>query len=283
MLVHTESPHCKPHSSNSRARLRRVLDAGAGAEDPWVGFEQEYTLFLNGRPMGFPENGYPAPQGPFYCGNGSDRVFGRELVEAHTAACLSAGLMIYGTNAEVMPGQWEFQVGYRGLETESANPLTVGDHLQFARFLLRRLGEQYGIDPRFDVKPVRGDWNGAGAHTNLSTASMRDSKSWLSAINAAIRKLERNHKAHIENYGHGLEQRLTGLHETARIDEFRSGVADRGASIRVPRHVEKAGSGYLEDRRPGANCDPYLVCSVLLDTICNKYTAKDLGVYRVAS
>ncbi|MBT8486163.1 MAG: glutamine synthetase beta-grasp domain-containing protein, partial [Phycisphaerae bacterium] len=142
-----------PHSSNTRAQLRRVLDAGAGSEEAWVGFEQEYTLFRRGRPLGFPENGYPAPQGPFYCGVGSDRISGRDVVEAHTAACLAAGLMIYGVNAEVMPGQWEFQIGHRGVEGERADPLTVSDHVIFARWLLRRIGEQFDVDPRLDPKP----------------------------------------------------------------------------------------------------------------------------------
>lgn len=255
-----------PHGSNTRARLRQVLEGGAAAEDPWVGFEQEYTLFRDGRPLGFPANGYPAPQGPFYCGVGSDRIHGREFVEAHTQACLDAGLMIYGINAEVMPGQWEFQIGHRGLEEERADPLTVSDHLIFARWLLRRVGEEFDVDPRLDPKPAEGDWNGAGAHTNFSTQAMRRAGG-IGAIHEAIRRLAASHDVHVANYGAGLSDRLTGLHETCAIDEFRGGVADRGASIRVPRHVEASGSGYLEDRRPGANCDPYVVCAMLLTTI----------------
>ncbi|MHC4990115.1 MAG: glutamine synthetase beta-grasp domain-containing protein [Planctomycetota bacterium] len=258
-----------PHESNTRARLREVLDAGAAEEEPWVGFEQEYTIFCNERPLGFPERGYPAPQGPFYCGVGSERVYGREFVEAHTKACIDAGLMIYGINAEVMPGQWEFQIGYRDVDGESADPLTVSDHLVIARWLLSRLGEQFGFDPRLDPKPALGDWNGAGAHTNFSTRSMRKAGSGIGSIRQAIGRLADNHDGHIAHYGHGLENRLTGSHETCAIDQFRGGVADRGASIRIPRHVEARGFGYLEDRRPGANCDPYLVCAMLLDTICN--------------
>jgi len=257
-----------PHETNTRAALRDVLDRGAASEDPWVGFEQEYTLFRNGRPLGFPENGYPAAQGPFYCGNGAERVFGRDLVEAHTVACLEAGLMIYGINAEVMPGQWEFQIGYRGVDSESADPLTVADHVQLARFLLHRLSERFDIDARFDAKPVKGDWNGAGAHTNLSTHAMRQAGG-LARIQEAIDRLRANHDTHIAGYGAGLADRLTGLHETCSIDDFRSGVADRGASIRIPRQVQDKGRGYLEDRRPGANCDPYVVCTLLLTTIAD--------------
>ncbi|MHC5113871.1 MAG: glutamine synthetase beta-grasp domain-containing protein [Planctomycetota bacterium] len=260
-----------PHRTNTRAELRQVLAAGGADEDAWVGFEQEYTLFRDGRPLGFPDNGFPAPQGPFYCGVGSDRIHGRDFVEAHTAACLDAGLMIYGINAEVMPGQWEFQVGYRGVDGERADPLTVSDHLLIARWLLRRIGEGFGVDASLDPKPATGDWNGAGAHTNFSTRAMRE-PGGVRAIREAIRRLGASHDRHVADYGHGLADRLTGLHETCSIDEFRGGVADRGASIRIPRHVQVNGCGYLEDRRPGANCDPYLVCARLLETICDVTT-----------
>ena len=262
------------HASNSRARLRAALDAGGAEQEPWVGFEQEYTLFRHGRPLGFPQNGYPEPQGPFYCGVGAERVFGREVVEAHTQACLDAGLMIYGINAEVMPGQWEFQIGYRGVAGESADPLQVSDHLMLGRWLLCRIAEPMGIEVRLDVKPMAGDWNGAGAHTNFSTCATRAQGSGLQAIHDAIGRLEARHAEHIAVYGDGLAQRLTGLHETCSIEQFRGGVADRGASIRIPRQVEERGCGYLEDRRPGANCDPYLVCAALIETICGHVSAE---------
>lgn len=273
VLCEVERADGTPHPTNYRAALRDLLDAGAAADEPLVGFEQEYTLFRNGRPLGFPESGYPAPQGPFYCGVGADRAFGREFVEAHTAACLESGILIYGVNAEVMPGQWEYQIGHRGFDGESADPLTVSDHVWLARWLAERLGERYGVNPRLDPKPVKGDWNGAGAHTNFSTRAMRDPKTGLAEIRAAIARLEGRHDDHIREYGDGLSERLTGLHETCAIDQFRGGVADRGASVRIPRHVEERGHGYLEDRRPGANCDPYRVCSRLLASICGEKAA----------
>ena len=268
-LVMTEvlNPDGTPHSTNQRARLAQVLAAGASEQGPWIGFEQEYTLFDGSRPLGWPEGGYPAPQGPFYCGVGAGRVFGRSLVEVHGAACLDAGLMLYGINAEVMPGQWEFQVGYRGVAGETADPLTVSDHLWMSRWLLQRLGEDMGIGVSFENKPVKGDWNGAGAHTNFSTRAMREDGG-VAAIEDASGRLGSRHGEHIAAYGADLDERLTGLHETCSIGEFRGGVADRGASIRIPRHVAEQGRGYLEDRRPGANCDPYLVSRMLLQTVC---------------
>jgi glutamine synthetase len=268
LLCEVMNPDGTPHASNSRAKLRYFMENGGKAHEPWIGFEQEYTLFKGATPLGWPEGGYPAPQGPFYCGIGADEVFGRDLVEDHTEACIDAGLMIFGINAEVMPGQWEYQIGYRNIDNESADPLTVSDHLWLARWLLYRLGEDYKITATLDPKPVKGDWNGAGKHTNFSTKAMRDKKTGMDAINAAIKALSESHLEHIKNYGYGLEERLTGKHETAHITNFSAGVANRGASIRIPRAVANNGYGYIEDRRPGANADPYEVSAVLIKTIC---------------
>jgi glutamine synthetase len=248
-----------PHRSNTRAPLREAAGRFAD-QDPWFGIEQEYTMFKYNRPLGWPEGGYPAPQGPFYCGVGADEAFGREIVEEHLDACIQAGLTIYGINAEVMPGQWEFQIG-------TAGPLEVSDHLVLARYLLYRVGERYETSITLHPKPVRGDWNGAGAHTNFSTKAMR-SEGGMDVILAAIEKLRARHDLHIANYGAGIEQRLTGLHETCSYKEFRFGESDRGASIRIPPATVAQGHGYFEDRRPGANIDPYVVCRILIETVC---------------
>ncbi len=257
-----------PHESNSRAQLRAVLDAGGDKQAPWCGFEQEYTMFEGRQPLGWPENGYPGPQGPYYCGVGADEVFGREVAEDHAQACMAAGLMYYGLNAEVMPGQWEFQIGYRGDDKEDPGALTVSDHTWIARWLLYRIAADYGVNISTDNKPVKGDWNGAGMHTNFSTKDIRDPKKGRKAIDDAINALSQKHDQHIVLYGAGLADRLTGLHETCDIHTFKSGAADRGASIRIPRPVQEKGYGYFEDRRPGANADPYLVAARLITSVC---------------
>ena len=256
------------HPTNNRARLRAILSAGACRHEPWIGFEQEYTLYKDGRPLGWPEAGYPGPQGPYYCSVGADRAFGRDIAEEHAALCAEARLLYYGLNAEVMPGQWEFQIGYRGKDDEDPSLLNVSDHLWLARWLLHRVAERRGVAVSFDNKPIKGDWNGAGMHTNFSTIATRSANGGLDAIKKAARLLEAKHAEHVALYGHGLADRLTGLHETCSIHEFRSGVADRSASIRVPLPVERKGSGYLEDRRPGANADPYLVAARIAATVC---------------
>jgi glutamine synthetase len=248
------------HATNTRAPLREVAERHKDQE-AWYGIEQEYTMFQGNRPLGWPDSGYPAPQGPFYCGVGADEVFGREIAEEHMDACLAAGLKLSGINAEVMPGQWEFQIG-------PAGPLEVGDHLLIARWLLYRIGEDYDVSMTLDPKPVRGDWNGAGAHTNFSTKAMRE-EGGMAAIEAAMPKLEAKAMLHIENYGAGIENRLTGLHETCSYKEFKYGIGHRGASVRIPLHVAQDGKGYLEDRRPCANVDPYVVARLLLSSICD--------------
>jgi glutamine synthetase len=244
------------------------MDRGGRDIDAWIGFEQEYTLMAHGRPFGFPAAGEPEPQGPYYCSVGTGTVFGRDFVERHTRACIDAGLAIFGTNGEVMPGQWEFQLGYRGIAGEAVDPLTISDQLWIARWLLDRIGESFGLEASLSNKPAAGDWNGAGCHTNFSTRTMRSEKG-LAAIEAAIEKMSRKHDVHIQVYGHDLASRLTGAHETCHIGDFRHGVSDRGSSIRIPLHVKQEGRGYFEDRRPGANCDPYQVATRLIKTICD--------------
>ncbi len=249
-----------PHPTNTRAECA-VLAEKYADQEYWFGLEQEYTFFAGSRPLGFPEQGFPAPQGGYYCGVGADEVFGREVVEAHLEACLAAGLGISGINAEVMPGQWEFQVGPLG-------PLECSDHMWIARWLLYRVGENFGVSATLDPKPVRGDWNGAGCHTNFSTIAMR---SEYDPNIAAAEALGRRHELHIANYGFGIEDRLTGLHETASYKEFKYGVSDRGSSIRIPWQVAVDRKGYIEDRRPCANIDPYIVTRLIMDTVSGGY------------
>jgi glutamine synthetase len=247
-----------PHPTNTRAELLEVAKRFADQE-ALFGIEQEYTFFKAGRPLGFPDAGFPAPQGFYYCGVGADEVYGRPVVEAHLDNCLKAGLSISGINAEVMPGQWEFQVG-------PLPPVDVADQLWLARWLLFRTAEDFGVAATLDPKPVKGDWNGAGAHTNFSTKKMRES---YDAVITACEALGKRADEHVANYGADIEHRLTGLHETAPWTEFNYGVSNRGASVRIPWQVEVDQKGYIEDRRPNANCDPYVVTRLIVDTCCS--------------
>ncbi|XP_059619314.1 glutamine synthetase 2 cytoplasmic isoform X1 [Phlebotomus argentipes] len=253
-----------PTASNKRADCAKTVKACAH-EEPWFGIEQEYTLLdYDQRPFGWPKNGFPGPQGPYYCGVGADKVFARDIVEAHYRACLYTGVKICGTNAEVMPAQWEYQVG-------PCVGISIGDDLWISRFLLHRIAEEFGVVATLDPKPMTGDWNGAGAHTNVSTKTMRN-PGGIVAIEAAIQKLSQCHERHIKAYdplgGEDNMRRLTGRHETSSIHDFSAGVAHRGASVRIPRGVNDEKCGYFEDRRPSSNCDPYSVVNEILKTIC---------------
>jgi glutamine synthetase len=257
----------KPHPTNTRSKCAVVAKKYAD-QDMWFGLEQEYTMLTeDGWPYGFPPQGFPKPQGPYYCGVGAGRVVGRDIVERHTQACMDAGVGISGTNAEVMPGQWEFQVGPLG-------PLDCSDDLYVARWLLARIAEDYGVVISIDAKPMKGDWNGAGCHTNFSTKGMRTVKGEWEKAAKALGATQKTVLLHVENYGVGIQERLTGKHETAPWNKYTYGESDRGASVRIPMNVARDGIGYIEDRRPNANMDPYTVTRLITETVCSALAKK---------
>jgi len=247
-----------PHPTNSRAT---ILDD----PDAWFGFEQEYFLFEEGVPLGFPQGGgFPPPQGEYYTGVGYKNVgdIAREIVDTHLDLCLEAGINHEGINAEVAKGQWEFQIFGQGSKT-------AADQVWIARYLLVRLCEQYGVDVNFHCKPLGKDvdWNGSGMHSNFSTKHLREvgGKAYFEKLMAAFDKYKNEH---IAVYGPDNHLRLTGLHETQSIDKFNYGLANRGASVRVPHSfVNNEYKGYLEDRRPNSQGDPYKIASRILQTI----------------
>ncbi|KAH7135034.1 glutamine synthetase [Dendryphion nanum] len=259
----------KPNAYNFRHDAA-VLFKEHAAHEFWFGLEQEYTILdFNGWPYGWPKGGFPAPQGPYYCGVGTGKVFCRDIVEAHYKACLYAGISISGTNAEVMPAQWEYQVG-------PVPDIEMGDQLWMSRFLLHRVAEEFGAKVTFAPKPIPGDWNGAGLHTNVSTKETRE-EGGMKAIEAAMEKLSTRQAEHMAVYGEDNQLRMTGAHETSSYDKFSWGVANRGSSVRIPRSVAQEGKGYFEDRRPASNGDPYQITGIMVETLCGKVEGIDVS------
>jgi glutamine synthetase len=262
VMCDTYFPDGNPLPNNHRVWAKSLFDKNL-EEEPWFGLEQEYFLIdpKTNLPLGYNEN---IEQGQFYCSAGAENAHGRVIADSHLNACVSAGIKISGINAEVAPGQWEFQIGpCIGIEE--------GDHLWMARYLLLRVSEMYNVNINMHPKPLTGNWNGSGCHTNYSTKKMRegdDNNSGLEYINNAINKLSLKHKEHMDVYGVDNDKRMTGIHETASYDVFSYGIADRGSSIRIGNDNYKNGKGYFEDRRPSSNCDPYLVTGMIFKTTC---------------
>lgn len=260
VLCSTYTSDGEPLKTNHRHWASEIFDITIETHQPWYGMEQEFFfLDTQDKPIGFPNDGKPEGQGEYYCGVGAKNIFGREIMDVFYQHCILASIKISGINAEVANSQWEFQIGpCCGLE--------VGDHLWTARYILNRVAEKYGVTVEYHPKPLGREWNGSGLHTNFSTQTMREDGG-LQEIKIALEKLKNRHKTHMENYGEENILRMIGIHETSDYYKFTWGVRDRSASARIPPEVAQAGKGYLEDRRPASNADPYLVAGMIYETI----------------
>jgi glutamine synthetase len=254
VLCEVLNPDGTPHESNKRSQITE------GYEDLWFGFEQEYFIReeINGNILGHKRNILKG-QGEYYCGVGHN-VVGRDFVEKHLDMCLNYGIDITGTNAEVALGQWEYQVFSKG-------KLKGGDDLWMTRYFLHKVAEKYNYHIELHPKPLtHGEWNGSGLHTNFSTDTMRNDSN-EEYFMALFNSFESRHEEHIRAYGSNNHLRLTGEYETQSIDKFSWGVSDRGASIRVPQDTAKEWKGYVEDRRPGSNADPYKIIREIVKSL----------------
>ena len=254
VLCETYCSNGAPHLTNTRKSANTLFQKHKELV-PRFGIEQEFFISKNRKPIGF--SGNPLPQQHYYCGTGGDWMIGREQVEVTLRRLLYAGLNVTGLNAEVAPSQWEFQI--------CADGISAADQVIMARYILDRTLEEYGCHLDLQPKPMKGDWNGSGCHTNFSTKPMRE-KGGYALILKAIKKLEATHAEHMKYYGANNDLRMTGEHETARYDTFTYGVANRGCSVRIPKSTEKDQCGYLEDRRPASNMDPYVVTLLIFRT-----------------
>ena len=263
VLCDTYKPDGTPLQNNHRVEAKEIFDKYLD-EVPWYGLEQEYFIVnpTNGYPVGFDSKGFAPEQGRYYCSIGTLNAFARKVAEAHLKACVNAELTISGINAEVAPGQWEFQIG-------PVEGIDASDQLILARYLLDRIAEEFGLIISYAPKLLKGDWNGSGCHTNFSTKNMREGveeKTGLEYIEESITKLSKKHEEHMNVYGENNDRRMTGEHETASYYKFTHGKANRGASIRIGNNTYNEKKGYFEDRRPASNINPYQVTSIILKT-----------------
>ena len=256
VLCDTWLPNGNPHSTNTRKIALDILEKES-QNKPLFGIEQEFfVLDSNGNPIGFNDK---IPQGQFYCGVGHSNAIGKRFLDDVLERCIDSGVEVTGSNLEVCAGQMEIQVCNYGI--------SAGDDNLMLKYILERTGEVYGYNISYDAKPVLGDWNGSGCHVNFSTESIRNENGYEIII-GTMKKLEDKHEEHIKLYGDDNHLRLTGEFETSDINTFSYGVANRGASIRIPRETEKNGCGYFEDRRPSSSADMYLVTSKIYETCC---------------
>jgi len=237
--------------SAERREALKVFDKWGSEEKPWYGIEQEFFI-------GTPEIRQERNQ-HHYCGVG---ILHRSMMEKFYTNCMLAGINIAGINAEVSPGQWEYQVG-------PVEGIAASDQLWISRYILFRTAEDENLTIYLEPKPygASDEWNYSGCHVNFSTEIMRSELNGLKAIMQAVKKVGEKHSEDIKHYGSGNEERLSGEKETSHYKKFTSGCGDRTASVRIPSHVVKNGYGYFEDRRPSSDMNPYEVTSRLLKNI----------------
>ncbi|XP_070391237.1 glutamine synthetase-like isoform X1 [Dermacentor albipictus] len=255
----------QPHETNTRHPCKKAMEA-VKEEEPWFGIEQEYAILeQNGVPIGWPKQSHSLKccQSYFYA-VGSENTAGRQVADAHIKACSYAGVKLYGSNVEAVISQWEYQIGpLPGVET--------GDHLWISRYILQRVAEDFGVVVSFEPRPFKSlKMPGCAGHINFSTKSSR-SEGGLDWINKAIAKLELKHELHLKAYDprkDANKERLRGNLMATPSREFSAAVSAKTVCVRIPRLTKVAGRGFFEDRRPGANVEPYRAMQRLVETLC---------------
>jgi glutamine synthetase len=232
---------------------------------PWFGMEQEFVILdeSTGLPINYDEN----DDSKHYCSIDNYSKRERDIMEDFMKRAMHSELNICGINAEVSPGQWEFQIG-------PCEGITIGHHVMMARYILSRVAHRFSCRIDYSPKPLGENKNGSGCHVNYSTTFTRlgdEKRSGLDFIYKYIESLSKVHSEMIKCYGDENEKRLSGNCETAHYNEFTHSVGGRNTSIRIANNVFIKKCGYFEDRRPAANCDPYLVSSLMFYHTCTKH------------
>lgn len=239
-------------STSYHDHAKRIFERFSSKE-PWFGLEQEYFIMKGGKPLSLTFEQHSP--GSYYCGSDEFKGVERNLAEEHLQLCLKAKIKIAGLNSEVAPSQWEYQIGpCQGIEASY--------HLYISRYILQRVAEKRELSISFHPKPLGEEWSGSGCHINFSTKDMRQ-ENGIEYIHKCIANLQASHENDVNHYGKDNYLRLTGRNETSSIETFSWGVGDRSVSVRIPFQVFEERKGYLEDRRPASNCDPYISTSLI--------------------
>jgi glutamine synthetase len=257
----------KPLHNNYYHFANEIFNKNNQELEPWFGLEQEYFIYdknltINNIQMENNSNNNSLViinSNKFYCSPINQDQDEVKISMEHLEACIKAGILISGSNAEVVQHQWEFQIG-------PVEGINAGHQLMVARYLLNRIAAKYNKIVNYHPKPIN-NVNGSGCHINFSTNKMRE-ENGLEYIMAAVSKLCDNHSYHMENYGKDNNKRMTGIHETSNYDKFTWGIGSRNTSVRIGNDTFKNKKGYFEDRRPASNIDPYLATSIIFQTCC---------------
>nr|CAH7745052.1 unnamed protein product [Callosobruchus chinensis] len=242
VLCETFDADEKPCKTNHRQKCVEALNKVCDHE-VYIGFEQDYYIMgSDGRPFGWPPMGEPISDRQYYASMCT--VIGREITECIYRALLYAGVNVYSDCAEPAPSQWE-------LKTNGERGVKPADDMWFSRWLMQRIAEDFGLCISFQpfVSPR---WSKSGLHVTYSTKKMRDNDG-MKYIQETIKKLEKCHTEMLKIYK-----------STYLGDKFTSGIGDRTASVRIPKIVADKKKGFIEDRRPAGNADPYKIMEALI-------------------
>jgi glutamine synthetase len=258
VLCDTYDINSVPNKFSTRANVINTFLTNSNLI-PWYGLEQEY-VFMNALNDGIYGWDMTNPalwpqQNDHYCGLSIYCKKLRPIVEDHYNRCLKIGINISGFNAEVMPSQWEFQIG-------PSVGIDAADDLVTARYILERLAESNDLYINYHPKPLP-NYNGSGCHHNFSTTQTRqlNADTCRAFYSLLFEKFNAKHEETMKYYGANNTLRLTGIHETSNMTNFTYDIGTRHTSIRVPVNTYT----YFEDRRPAASIDPYISTWALLN------------------